>query len=299
MTLARAGKRVLLVSTDPASNVGQVFGLDDRQPRHRIPDVPGLAALEIDPEQAADAYRERIIGPVRGLLPEKEIAGITESLSGSCTTEIASFDEFTHLLTDDTPTAVRPRHLRHRTHGPHHPAAAAARVVDRLPLHRQATPPVSARSPVSTSTARLTPTPSTPSPTRPDPADPGRPPSVLRADGDRAHLPRTHRDRHDRRIRRDQRCSSAKRRGRDRCAAAARAGSRGHGGHARQRSPLCRATSWSSRRQHGRHSGAGDPVYPGQFRSRVPLPPRSRRKSGMPHCRPLWWTKSSATVTGW
>ena len=67
-----------------------------------IQDVPGLSALEIDPEQAAEAYRERIIAPVRGLLPETELAGIAESLSGSCTTEIASFDEFTHLLADDS-----------------------------------------------------------------------------------------------------------------------------------------------------------------------------------------------------
>ena len=66
-----------------------------------IPDVPGLSALEIDPEQAADAYRERIIGPVRGLLPDKEIASITEQLSGSCTTEVASFNEFTALLADE------------------------------------------------------------------------------------------------------------------------------------------------------------------------------------------------------
>jgi arsenite-transporting ATPase len=63
--------------------------------------VPGLSALEIDPEQAADAYRERIIGPVRGLLPDKEIASITEQLSGSCTTEVASFNEFTALLSDE------------------------------------------------------------------------------------------------------------------------------------------------------------------------------------------------------
>ena len=60
----------------------------------------GLSALEIDPEQAVEAYRERIIAPVRGLLPETELAGIAESLSGSCTTEIASFDEFTNLLAD-------------------------------------------------------------------------------------------------------------------------------------------------------------------------------------------------------
>ncbi|MFC7963044.1 arsenical pump-driving ATPase [Rhodococcoides kroppenstedtii] len=98
--LARAGKKVLLVSTDPASNVGQVFGLSIGNTITEVPAVPGLCALEIDPEEAAAAYRERIVGPVRGLLPEAEIASITEQLSGSCTTEVASFDEFTSLLTD-------------------------------------------------------------------------------------------------------------------------------------------------------------------------------------------------------
>jgi arsenite-transporting ATPase len=100
ITLARAGRKVLLVSTDPASNVGQVFGLTIGNTITPVPAVPGLSALEIDPEQAAAAYRERIVGPVRGLLPEAEIASITEQLSGSCTTEIASFNEFTALLTD-------------------------------------------------------------------------------------------------------------------------------------------------------------------------------------------------------
>ena len=100
ITLARQGRTVLLVSTDPASNVGQVFGLTIGNTITAIPDVAGLSALEIDPDQAAEAYRERIVGPVRGLLPEAEVASITEQLSGSCTTEIASFNEFTELLTD-------------------------------------------------------------------------------------------------------------------------------------------------------------------------------------------------------
>ncbi len=100
ITLAAEGSKVLLVSTDPASNVGQVFGLSIGNTITAIPSAAGLSALEIDPEQAADAYRERIIGPVRGLLPEAEVASITEQLSGSCTTEIASFNEFTELLTD-------------------------------------------------------------------------------------------------------------------------------------------------------------------------------------------------------
>ena len=98
--LARQGNRVLLVSTDPASNVGQVFGLTIGNTITAIPAVEGLSALEIDPEQAAEAYRERIVGPVRGLLPDAEVQSITEQLSGSCTTEIASFNEFTELLTD-------------------------------------------------------------------------------------------------------------------------------------------------------------------------------------------------------
>ncbi|HKU03940.1 MAG TPA: arsenical pump-driving ATPase [Arthrobacter sp.] len=102
LSLAKEGREVLLVSTDPASNIGQVFGMNIGNTVTAIPGVPGLFALEIDPEEAADAYRERILAPVRGVLPEQELAGIAESLSGSCTTEVASFDEFTSLLGDDS-----------------------------------------------------------------------------------------------------------------------------------------------------------------------------------------------------
>ncbi|WP_410874796.1 arsenical pump-driving ATPase [Nocardia sp. A7] len=98
IALARGGARVLLVSTDPASNVGHVFDTTIGASVTAIPAVTGLSALEIDPHQVAAAYRERIIGPVRGLLPAAEIDTITEQLSGSCTTEIASFNEFTALL---------------------------------------------------------------------------------------------------------------------------------------------------------------------------------------------------------
>ncbi len=100
VTLADQGKQVLLISTDPASNVGQVFDVVIGNTVTAIEAVPGLSALEIDPEQAAEAYRERIVGPVRGVLPDKELASITEQLSGSCTTEIASFNEFTSFLAD-------------------------------------------------------------------------------------------------------------------------------------------------------------------------------------------------------
>jgi arsenite-transporting ATPase len=97
---AAAGHRVLLVSTDPASNVGQVFGVDIGNRIVGIDAVPGLFALEIDPQAAAQAYRDRIVGPVRGVLPDAVVKGIEEQLSGACTTEIAAFDEFTALLTD-------------------------------------------------------------------------------------------------------------------------------------------------------------------------------------------------------
>ncbi|TFD32324.1 arsenical pump-driving ATPase [Cryobacterium cryoconiti] len=104
--LAEGGASVLLVSTDPASNVGQVFGVTIGNTVTPIAAVPGLSALEIDPEQAAEQYRERIVGPVRGLLPPAEVASIEEQLSGACTTEIASFNEFTDLLTDAAWTAA-------------------------------------------------------------------------------------------------------------------------------------------------------------------------------------------------
>lgn len=104
--LADAGKRVLLVSTDPASNVGQVFGGEIGNHVTPITTVPGLDALEIDPEAAATEYRDRIVGPMRGVLPEKALKGIEEQLSGACTTEIAAFDEFTALLTDDAVTGA-------------------------------------------------------------------------------------------------------------------------------------------------------------------------------------------------
>ncbi|HEY0847417.1 MAG TPA: arsenical pump-driving ATPase [Noviherbaspirillum sp.] len=103
--LASAGKRILLVSTDPASNVGQVFGVTIGNVITAIPAVPDLWALEIDPQAAAQAYRDRIVGPVRGVLPAPVVKGIEEQLSGACTTEIAAFDEFTALLTDTRVTA--------------------------------------------------------------------------------------------------------------------------------------------------------------------------------------------------
>lgn len=101
LELTRQGKRVLLVSTDPASNVGQVFGLEIGNHITAVPAVENLAALEIDPQGAAQAYRDRIVGPARGVMPADVVKGMEEQLSGACTTEIAAFDEFTSLLVND------------------------------------------------------------------------------------------------------------------------------------------------------------------------------------------------------
>lgn len=98
--LARGGKKVLLVSTDPASNVGQVFSQAIGNSIKQISLVPNLSAIEIDPQVAAKEYRNKIIAPIKGSLPDAVIQSITEQLSGACTTEIAAFDEFTGLLTN-------------------------------------------------------------------------------------------------------------------------------------------------------------------------------------------------------
>ena len=82
LQLAAQGRRVLLVSTDPASNVGQVFGVQIGNHITPIPAVERLSALEIDPQAAAQLYRDRIVGPVRGVLPDTVVKSIEEQLSG-------------------------------------------------------------------------------------------------------------------------------------------------------------------------------------------------------------------------
>lgn len=104
--LADAGKQVLLVSTDPASNLDEVLGVKLTSRPTAVPNVPGLSALNIDPVLAARDYRERVVGPYRGVLPAVAIASMEEQLSGACTVEIAAFDEFSKLLGDKAATAT-------------------------------------------------------------------------------------------------------------------------------------------------------------------------------------------------
>ncbi|MEZ6151081.1 MAG: arsenical pump-driving ATPase [Pirellulaceae bacterium] len=102
--LADAGKKVLLVSTDPASNLDEVLGVALENHPTAIPAVPKLFAMNLDPEKSAAEYRERMVGPYRGLLPEAAVKSMEEQFSGSCTLEIAAFDEFSRLLGDPTST---------------------------------------------------------------------------------------------------------------------------------------------------------------------------------------------------
>lgn len=98
VALADAGRRVLLISTDPASNLHDLLGCPVGTDPAFVPGIPGLAAVNIDPDAAADAYRARVLDPLRGTIDAAELATIEEQLAGQCTTEVAAFDEFSALL---------------------------------------------------------------------------------------------------------------------------------------------------------------------------------------------------------
>lgn len=99
INLADSGNQVMLVSTDPASNLQDVFNTTLTNKPKEIIGVPGLFAANFDPVTAAGDYRESVVGPYRGVLPEAAIKNIEEQLSGSCTVEIAAFNEFANFLT--------------------------------------------------------------------------------------------------------------------------------------------------------------------------------------------------------
>lgn len=98
IALADTGRKVLLVSTDPASNLDDVLGMKVTNSPQNVPSVDNLFALNVDPEASAAAYREKVVAPYRGVLPEAAIKSIEEQLSGACTMEIAAFDEFARLI---------------------------------------------------------------------------------------------------------------------------------------------------------------------------------------------------------
>ena len=106
IALADKGRRVLLVSTDPASNLDEVLGMRLGSSPTAIPGIARLEAMNLDPEVAAREYRDRMVGPYRGVLPDATVRSMEEQLSGSCTMEIAAFDEFSRLLGDPACTTA-------------------------------------------------------------------------------------------------------------------------------------------------------------------------------------------------
>ncbi|WP_332629300.1 arsenical pump-driving ATPase [Halalkalibacter flavus] len=105
VALADEGKKVLIVSTDPASNLQDVFEVEIGYEATPISNVPGLSAINLDPEEAASAYRDKVVGPYRDKLPAPVVDQMEEQLSGACTVEIAAFDEFASILTNPNRTS--------------------------------------------------------------------------------------------------------------------------------------------------------------------------------------------------
>ncbi len=101
VSLADSGKRVMLISTDPASNLQDVFETELNNKGVSIAGVPGLVVANLDPIEAAAEYRESVIAPYRGQLPDNVLKNMEEQMSGSCTVEIAAFNEFSKFITDE------------------------------------------------------------------------------------------------------------------------------------------------------------------------------------------------------
>ncbi|EHN15214.1 arsenical pump-driving ATPase [Clostridium sporogenes] len=101
VALADNGKKIMLVSTDPASNLQDVFNTKLNNKGVYIKEVPNLVVANFEPEEAAAEYRESVIAPYRGKLPEAVLKNMEEQLSGSCTVEIAAFNEFSTFITDE------------------------------------------------------------------------------------------------------------------------------------------------------------------------------------------------------
>ncbi len=101
VSLADEGKKIMLISTDPASNLQDVFNTKLTNKGVAIKEIPNLVVANFDPEKAATEYRESVIAPYKGKLPQAAINNMEEQLSGSCTVEIAAFNEFSGFITDE------------------------------------------------------------------------------------------------------------------------------------------------------------------------------------------------------
>ena len=101
VSLADSGTKVLLISTDPASNLQDVFNIELSNKETKIKEIPNLSVVNLNPEEAAKEYRDSVINPYKGKLPEAVLKNMEEQLSGSCTVEIAAFNEFSNYLADE------------------------------------------------------------------------------------------------------------------------------------------------------------------------------------------------------
>jgi arsenite-transporting ATPase len=100
LRLADEGRSVLLVSTDPASNLDEILDVPLKNTPVAVPGARLLEVLNIDPDVAADSYRQRVLAQMASDTSARERDTVREQLSGACTTEIAAFDEFVGRLTD-------------------------------------------------------------------------------------------------------------------------------------------------------------------------------------------------------
>ena len=98
VALADSGRRVVLISTDPASNLNEVLGMTVGPTARPVPGAPGLEVMNLDPDAAAAAYRHRVIEPYRGAVSAEELRAMEEQLAGECTVEVATFDQFTQMI---------------------------------------------------------------------------------------------------------------------------------------------------------------------------------------------------------
>jgi arsenite/tail-anchored protein-transporting ATPase len=110
VNLADDGKKIMLISTDPASNLQDVFNTELTNKGVAIKEVPNLVVANFNPEEAAAEYKESVVGPYRGKLPDSVLENMEEQLSGSCTVEIAAFNEFSTFITDEK-TALEYDHI--------------------------------------------------------------------------------------------------------------------------------------------------------------------------------------------
>ncbi|SIQ40826.1 arsenite efflux ATP-binding protein ArsA [Alkalispirochaeta americana] len=108
---AQEGNRTLIVTTDPASNLSDVFETEighNIRPLGKSRGIDNLWGMEIDPDRATEEYRERILAPMRAVMPENVMKVMEEQFNSPCTTEIASFDRFVDFMSGDDASRAAP-----------------------------------------------------------------------------------------------------------------------------------------------------------------------------------------------